>query len=287
MSDTHWVIVDTETDGLRAPIHVVEIGAQLMRGLEPCGEPFQVFLNHDVFIPPGAVAVHGYTQEFLREHGQPPVEAHEAFRRYAKDCPIVAHHLAFDWNSALAPEWARLGVAQIGRRGFCTVALSRRVLVENVSHGLDALRMWLGLGDGPSHKAVSDVGTVVRLFKEFFAPRLTSAGLTTYEAWEQFSRRTPISKCWRALDPTLEIRTRRDVADAWERAGVLWWAINDSGRYCHAWCKRMDLQRALLKTEPSLWSGDLDRVLPLVLAKLPPAICDREKATRLESVRNI
>ena len=113
-SGQRWVIVDTETDGLIAPIHVIEIAAQLMEGSQPCGAPFQIYLNHDVPIPGEATAIHGYTREFLREHGQPPTHSHEAFRRYARDYPIVAHNLAYDWNRALEPEWMRLGLPNMG-----------------------------------------------------------------------------------------------------------------------------------------------------------------------------
>ena len=204
-SETHkaqrWVIVDTETDGLTAPIHVVEIAAQLMEGWETCGEPFQVFLNHNVHIPWSAVAIHGYTQEFLRANGRPPMEAHVAFKQYAGEFPIVAHNLGYDWNRALVPEWNRLGLKPAGCRGFCTVTLSRRVLPEADSYSLDELKSRFGLGSGPSHKAKADVQTVVRLFREVLRPRLESAGLTTFEAWRQFAQRTPVADCWYLIDP--------------------------------------------------------------------------------------
>ncbi len=50
-SGNRWVIIDTETDGLCAPIHVVEICGQLMEGWTPIGTPFRMLLNHDVPIP--------------------------------------------------------------------------------------------------------------------------------------------------------------------------------------------------------------------------------------------
>src|ERR1039457_6836481 len=114
-----WLIVDTETDGLMDPIHVVEIAAQRMRGWEPVGEKFRVLLNHNVHIPSAAVAIHGYTEEFLRKNGEEPLRAHAMFRDFAGDLPVVAHNLSFDWNRALYPEWGRLGLAPAGRRGFC------------------------------------------------------------------------------------------------------------------------------------------------------------------------
>jgi len=204
-ANQRWVIVDTETDGLTNPIHVVEIAAQLMQGSEPIGKPFQVYLNHNVPIPTRAFAVHGYSQEFLRVNGLPPVEAHEAFRQYAGESPIVAHSLGFDWNRALEPEWARLGLMPIGRRGFCTVSLSRRVLMAEQSFKLDDLKMRFGLADGPSHKAFADVAVVVRLFREILRPRLEAAGLTTFESWQQFAQLKPVSKCWRQIDPSHEL----------------------------------------------------------------------------------
>jgi DNA polymerase III epsilon subunit-like protein len=206
-----WVIVDTETDGLTAPIHVVEIAAQLMEGWKTCGDPFQVFLNHNVHIPRSAVAIHGYTQEFLRANGRPPMEAHEAFRQYAGEFPIVAHSLAYDWNRALVPEWSRLGLKPAGCRGFCTVTLSRRVLPEADSYSLDELKSRFGLGSGPSHKAKADVETVVRLFTEILRPRLESAGLTTFEAWQQFAQRTPVADCWCLIDPSRKPQSHHRV----------------------------------------------------------------------------
>ena len=79
-----WLIVDTETDGLMDPIHVVEVAAQRMMGWEPVGEKFRVLLNHNVHIPSAAVAIHGYTEEFLRKNGEEPLRAHAMFRDFAE-----------------------------------------------------------------------------------------------------------------------------------------------------------------------------------------------------------
>lgn len=201
MPPQRWVIVDTETDGLTAPIHVIEIAAQLMEGSQPCGDPFQIFLNHNVPIPAQATSVHGYTRAFLCKHGQTPIEAHEALRRYAQDYPIVAHNLAYDWNRALEPEWMRLGLPPIGQRGFCTMLLSRRVIADLASFRLDALKQHFRLGEGQSHKALNDVQTVVKLFTTVIKPRLDFAGLASFSEWVEFSRQQPISKCLLQTNP--------------------------------------------------------------------------------------
>ena len=37
MFEDEWVLIDTETNGLKAPIYTVDLAAQLMRGWEPVG----------------------------------------------------------------------------------------------------------------------------------------------------------------------------------------------------------------------------------------------------------
>jgi putative phage-type endonuclease len=190
-----WLIVDTETDGLMDPIHVVEIAAQRMRGWEPVGEKFRVLLNHNVHIPSAAVAIHGYTEEFLRKNGEEPLRAHANFRDFAGDLPVVAHNLSFDWNRALYPEWGRLGLAPVGRRGFCSLMLSRRVVDETKSYRLDALRGVFGISGDYAHRAFGDVDTMVALFGRVFRPRLEGAGVHSFEQVAEFACKTPVAKC--------------------------------------------------------------------------------------------
>jgi DNA polymerase III subunit epsilon len=190
-----WVIIDTETDGLCEPIHVVEICGQLMEGWEPVGKPFRMLLNHDVRIPAEAVAVHGYTREYLRVQGEAPRRVHELFRAYVGDSPLVAHNLSFDWNRCLEPEWARLGIGQIGQRGFCSMMLARRLITEIRSFQLGVLKQWFKLTDSRAHQATNDVLTVVELFQRVYRPRLERAGLDTFGSVAAFAKRTPVAKC--------------------------------------------------------------------------------------------
>ena len=195
MKGTRWVIIDTETDGLYEPIHVVEVSGQLMDGWDAVGEPFRMLLNHDVPIDPVAVAIHGYTQEYLRKHGEQPEHVYELFREYARDYPLVAHNLSFDWNRCLEPEWARLGVPRIGQRGFCCMMLARRLVTETQSYRLEVLKEFFQLTESRSHRAQNDVLTVVELFQRVYKPRLESAKLDTFDAVAAFTKQTPVAKC--------------------------------------------------------------------------------------------
>ena len=194
-SGNRWVIIDTETDGLCAPIHVVEICGQLMEGWTPVGTPFRMLLNHDVPIPWEAQAIHGYTREYLRAHGEEPRRVYELFRAYVRDYPLVAHNLSYDWNRCLEPEWARLGVAPMGQRGFCTMMLARRLISETRSYRLDALKRSFALTSSRSHQALNDVLTVVELVQRVYRPRLEPAGLDTFPSVAAFAKRTPVAKC--------------------------------------------------------------------------------------------
>ncbi len=196
MNDESWLIVDTETNGVMTPIHAVEIAAQRMRGWRRDGAPFRVLLNHDVWIDPGAEAVHGYSRAFLRVHGIAPHEAHVAFRAYAEDLPMVAYNLSFDWDRVLHPEYARLGVTNAGRRGFCALTLSRRVVRDTSNFRLDTLKHHYGLNlGGRSHQGHEDVETVTALFEQVLAPSMERAGIVGFEAVADFSRRTPVRSC--------------------------------------------------------------------------------------------
>lgn len=195
MKNASWIVIDTETDGFRDPIHVLEIAGQRMVGWEPVGEKFRVLLNHKIDIPSDATAIHGYTTEFLEEFGVDPIKGHELFRDFAGSDYVVAHNLSFDWNRALFNEWLRLGLKPVGVRGFCTLMLSRRLIEKSDSYSLDTLRNRFNLCSNSAHKAFGDVDALVSLFLKVLKPRLESCGLDTYGLISEFSRQTPISKC--------------------------------------------------------------------------------------------
>ena len=128
MNRTPWILLDTETTGIKAPVFVVELAAQRMRGWEPDGPSLQRMLNHGVEIPPEASRVNGYTREILERDGHPPLEVYDEFAEYAGDRPLVAYNLPYDLDEVLRPEWERLGIEQIGTPGFCALRLTQRLL---------------------------------------------------------------------------------------------------------------------------------------------------------------
>ncbi|MCL4180164.1 MAG: 3'-5' exonuclease [Verrucomicrobia bacterium] len=194
-TDETWAVLDIEASGMKRPLYAIEIAAQRMRGYEPDGMSFRVLLNHGVPIPLEGQALHGYTQDYLRQHGQDPRLAHELLREYLAGRPVVSHNLAMKWDRVLVPEFARLGIPPAGLRGFCALTLARRVLPETSSFSLSALNKRYKLVDGNLRGAAPDVEAVVKLFQHWFGPRLTAAGIVGFEALAEFARQTPPAKC--------------------------------------------------------------------------------------------
>jgi hypothetical protein len=211
--ETEWVILDTETDGLDYPIHAVEIAAQRMRGLEKYGDPFRVFLNHEISISPAVTAIHGYDRDFLQTNGIDPTEAYHQLRSYVEARPVSAHFLRYDWNAVLLPEWRRLRLSQIGQPGLCTWNLSRRVLPECKSHRLDLLREIYGLPTAGAHSAIGDVETVFQLLRQSIFPRLQQLGVVGFNQVLRFSLEKPVLKCHcfiQGKDYAAEVRKLQD-----------------------------------------------------------------------------
>jgi DNA polymerase III epsilon subunit-like protein len=183
MEKTNWILLDTETTGLRGTIYVVELAAQRMRGWYPDGEPFQKLLNQNQDIPAEAARVHGYTREILERDGEAPLQVYREFAEYAGSLPLVSFNLEYDLGEVLKPEWKRLRVAPIGREGFCALRLAQRLL-DPVPAGnckLQTLRQYYRLSQRGAHTALGDVQTVVDLLGLVLRPIAERRGLDTWE----------------------------------------------------------------------------------------------------------
>ncbi|MBM3883268.1 MAG: exonuclease [Verrucomicrobia bacterium] len=178
-----WLLIDTETTGLSAPIFAVEVAAQRMRGWQPDGQSFRKLLNQNADIPAEASRVHGYTSEILERDGEPAHQVYREFAEYAASLPLVSFNLEYDLDEVLKPEWKRLGISPIGSRGFCAMRLAQRLL-DPVPAGnckLQTLRQYCRLPERGAHTALGDVQTVADLFAQVLRPMAEHRGLDTWE----------------------------------------------------------------------------------------------------------
>lgn len=183
MNNSDWVLIDTITTGLTAPLTLVELAAQRMRGWEPHGPAFRRLLNQNSDISPESSRVHGYTREILERDGELPSTVYRAFGAYAEGFPIVSYNIEYDLEHVLKPEWERLGVKPIGASGFCALRLAQRLL-DPVPAGnckLETLRQYYRLPERVAHTALSDVETVADLLSKVLQPIAEQRGLNSWQ----------------------------------------------------------------------------------------------------------
>jgi DNA polymerase-3 subunit epsilon len=177
-----WILLHPGTTGFSAPVFVVELGAQRMRGWQPDGEPFRKLLNQNADIPAEASRTHCYTREILERDGEPPLQVYREFADYACSLSLVSFNLEYDLDEVLKPEWKRLRIAPIGGRGFCALRLAQRLLdpVPTGNCKLQTLRQYYRLPERGAHTALGDVQTVVDLFGNVLRPIAEHRGLVTW-----------------------------------------------------------------------------------------------------------
>jgi len=189
VNKTPWILLDTETTGLAAPIFTVELAAQRMRGWQTDGEPFRKLLNQNANVPVEVSRVHGYTREILERDGEPAHQVYREFAEYARELPLVSFNLEYDLDEVLKPEWKRLGIGAVGSRGFCALRLAQRLL-DPVPAGnckLQTLRQYYRLPERGAHTALGDVQTVADLMAQVLRPIAEHRGLDTWEKLVEFA----------------------------------------------------------------------------------------------------
>jgi len=135
------IVLDTETTGLEvAEGHrVIEIGCVELVHRRPTGRHWHRYLKPDREVEPGALAVHGITNEFLAT--QPAfTDVAAEFLAFVEGAELVIHNADFDVGF-LDAELAAAGI-EGGVSGRCrvldTLALARR-LHPGQRNSLDAL----------------------------------------------------------------------------------------------------------------------------------------------------
>lgn len=147
------VVLDTETTGLEpAEGHrIIEIGCVEVVDRRVTRNNFHVYLNPDRVIDDGAVAVHGITNEMLKDKPR-FAEVADQFIDFIRGAQLVIHNAAFDVGF-INSELARLGEGYGRVVDLCTVldtlAMARE-LHPGQKNNLDALCRRYGIDN--SHR---------------------------------------------------------------------------------------------------------------------------------------
>lgn len=91
------IVLDTETTGLdwRTGDRVIEIGCIELDGRTRSNRRYHCFLNPQRQVDPGALAVHGLTDEFLADKPKFSEVVHQ-WADFVRDAELVIHNAAFD-----------------------------------------------------------------------------------------------------------------------------------------------------------------------------------------------
>lgn len=177
------IIFDTETTGLdnRAD-RIIEIGGVELENQFPTGRTLHLFINPgDRKVHPDALAVHGITDEFLKD--KPSfADVAEEILAFFEGARWIAHNATFDMGFINA-ELARLGMPAIGSdRVLDTLSLARRKHPMG-PNSLDALCRRYGIDNShrTKHGALLDSELLAEVYIEMLGGKQAALGLTTVE----------------------------------------------------------------------------------------------------------
>ena len=227
------IVLDTETTGFdpKSGDRLIEIGCIEIDDLLPTGRTFHRYVNPERSIPAGAVAVHGITDDKVRD----APKFHEIvgdFLDFVGDAPIIAHNAAFD-RSFVDWECTNCQSALIeAHRWIDTLQLAQKRF-PGMPNSLDALckRFKVSLADRSFHGALIDARLLAEVYLELkggkarkldLTPALTVASGGVVAAGGHGPRP-------RALPPRLtdaEIAAHRAFLEGEIRSTALWDAID-------------------------------------------------------------
>lgn len=177
------IIFDTETTGLdNKTDRVIEIGGIELINHFPSGRTFHVYINPgDKKVHPDALAVHGITDEFLKD--KPSFsEIVPDLKEFFEGAKWIAHNATFDMGFINA-EFDRLGLPPVPQDMVIdTLALARRKHPMG-PNSLDALCRRYGIDNShrTKHGALLDSELLAEVYIEMLGGRQAALGLTTVE----------------------------------------------------------------------------------------------------------
>ncbi|PDT36725.1 DNA polymerase III subunit epsilon [Rhizobium sp. M10] len=173
------IIFDTETTGLDNRMdRIIEIGGIELFNHFPTGNTLHIYINPgDQKVHPDALAVHGITDEFLKDK-KAFAEIAEEILAFFGDAKWIAHNATFDMGFINA-EFARIGLPPIlPERVVDTLSMARRKHPMG-PNSLDALCRRYGVDNShrAKHGALLDSELLAEVYIEMIGGRQAALGL--------------------------------------------------------------------------------------------------------------
>jgi len=167
------IVLDTETTGLD-PLdghRLVEVGCVELINRIPSGQTFHVYFNPERGMPAEAFAVHGLSEEFLKDK---PffAEAVDDLIAFLGDAPLVIHNAAFDLGF-LNAELERARRPLIARERLVDTLLIARRKHPGGSNRLDDLCVRYAIDNSrrTKHGALLDAELLAEVYVELIGAR--------------------------------------------------------------------------------------------------------------------
>jgi DNA polymerase III subunit epsilon len=167
------IVLDTETTGLDPyqGHRLVEIGCVELVNRIPSGQTFHRYLNPERSMPAEALAVHGLTEEFLKDKSF-FAEVADDLAVFLGDAPLVIHNAGFDIGF-LNAELERAGKPLIARERMVDTLMLARRKHPGGSNRLDDLCARYGIDNSrrTKHGALLDAELLAEVYVELIGAR--------------------------------------------------------------------------------------------------------------------
>lgn len=184
------IVLDTETTGLDPTEgdRLVEIGCVELLNHLPTGNTFHVYINPERSMPPEAFAVHGLSDDFLRDKPKFAEIAND-FMDFVAGDRLIIHNAAFDIKFLNAELAMVRRPALSFDRVVDTLAMARKKF-PGAQNSLDALMRRFGIDNSARtlHGALLDSQLLAEVYLELLGGRQTGFDL----AQRQAARAAPV-----------------------------------------------------------------------------------------------
>ena len=174
------IVLDTETTGLDPGTgdKIVEIGALELWNHLPTGKTFHKYLNPERNMPEEAQAVHGLTEDFLRDK---PLFSQivDDFLRFIKDSKLIIHNASFDMKFINAELELAKKSKLSGDIAIDTLSIARKKFPGSPA-SLDALCRRFNIDNSARtlHGALLDSEILAEVYLELIGGRQPDFGLS-------------------------------------------------------------------------------------------------------------
>lgn len=174
------IVLDTETTGMDPATgdRLVEIGCVELINHLPTGKHYHIYINPERDIPSEATAVHGITNEFVKD--KPTFgEIVGEFTDFIREDRLVIHNAEFD-TKFLNAELRKFGFPSLdNRRVFDTLRMAREKFPGSPAN-LDALCRRFGIDNSSRtfHGALLDAQLLAEVYLELLGGRQQGLGIS-------------------------------------------------------------------------------------------------------------